>query len=136
MKLSTFDRVLLIVSIALIGLSAYTLVLDMKDNKNVGDQGGSSGYTTAITGTGVLVTSSSGTVIATSTSATTRRIDNIGSKPIFCKLDRGYNAVAYEGITIFASTSVEFSDTNGMLYRGAINCIAPLGNASTTVYQK
>lgn len=81
--------------------------------------------------TGVLVTTSSAQVVATSSSREYAEIANLSSFAIYCNMDDDKAAVLYQGITIFASsTKVLGQDFS---YTGAVRCIST-GNASTTVY--
>lgn len=81
--------------------------------------------------TGVVVTTSSAQVMATSSSREYAEIANLSSFAIYCNMDNDNSAVLYQGITIFASsTKVLGQDFS---YTGAVRCIST-GNASTTVY--
>lgn len=90
-------------------------------------------FATYTSQSGVLVTTASTQVVATSTARTFLRVTNISSNNIYCS-DGTQNAVLYEGVAIMASSSVEFS-SNTQPFTGALNCIST-GNASTTVIAK
>lgn len=99
-------------------------------------------YAHVATSSAILVTTSSTLVMPTSTDRTYLRISNIAGKPIFCTLSvRGTNsstyttgpAIMYQGITIFASSTLEFKiDENP--YTGPVYCISE-ANSSTTISQ-
>lgn len=82
------------------------------------------------TNTGVLCTTSSGLLVATSSNPGFLRISNTSPFTIFLALGNP-PAVLYQGLTLFASTSIEFNQTN--FYAGQIYCISSGGNASTTI---
>lgn len=97
----------------------------------------------ALTSSGVLVNTTSTLVSATTTNRIYLRISNLSGAAIYCTTDVAGTAsttfsagpaVAYQGITIFGSSTYAFqSDENP--YTGPVFCIAPSGAASTTVAQ-
>lgn len=105
-------------------------------NQSLGSFETSNAYTAAQTSTGVLVTTSNTVVLATSTSRSFVRISNLSGNTIYCNTDNGKPATAFQGYMISATSSLSFSDNDSNLYRGAINCIAIGGSASTTVFQR
>lgn len=112
------------------------LLMNIHSQPSLGSLETNNGYTSASASTGVLVTTSSTAVQATTTSRTLLKIANISSNPIYCNMDGGKPAVAYQGVTIAASSTLNLSDSDSFLYRGAVNCIAISVSASTTVYQR
>lgn len=93
-------------------------------------------YKNAGASTGVLVTTTSGTVLATSTSRQYAIIANHTGNPIFCNLDNGKPATTYSGVLIGTSTPYVISPELNNLYIGAINCITTQGTATTTIYAR
>ncbi len=108
----------------------------MRQDANLKGLETSNGYVAAYTSTGVLVTTSSTLVLATTTSRTFARISNISGNAIYCNLDNGKPAVAFSGVMVSATSTLNVSDSDSNLYRGAVNCIAVSGSASTTVFQR
>lgn len=84
------------------------------------------------TSTARLVTTTSSQVMATSSSRESAKISNVSSVAIYCNADGDKAAVGYSGIMIAASSTLLID--SDFPYTGAIRCISPLGNASTTVY--
>lgn len=83
--------------------------------------------------TGILVTTASTQVIATSSAREYAEISNLTASAIYCNANADKPAVMYQGVVIMASSSKVFGQD--FAYKGAIQCIAS-GNASTTVYSK
>lgn len=84
------------------------------------------------TSTARLVTTTSSQIMATSSSRESAKISNVSSVAIYCNADGDKAAVGYSGIMIAASSTLLID--SDFPYTGAIRCISPLGNASTTVY--
>jgi len=106
------------------------------DTKKVTGLETSNAFTAAYTSTGVLVTTASTQVLATTTARSVIRISNISGNAMYCNLNNGLPAVAFSGVAVFASSTLTLSDAESLLYRGAVNCIAVGGNASTTAFQR
>lgn len=124
--------------IAICMLASVAMVINVMQKAGpLGGMSQSSGHFSTLgnTGvsTGVLVTSTSAQVLATSSAREYAEITNFSGIAIFCNANGDAPAVLYKGITIFSSSTARFGQD--IPYTGAIQCIAT-GNASTTIYAK
>lgn len=81
--------------------------------------------------TSILVTTSSTQVLATSTGRSLAIL--VPQVPMYCNLNNGAPAALYSGIYVASGTPLTLNLNEDSLYRGTINCIAPV-QGSTTVY--
>jgi hypothetical protein len=82
--------------------------------------------------TTTVVSGSSQTIVATSTSRRYLTINNAGSISVWCNIN-GKAAVNQQGFFLTASSSRSFEGAS--LYTGAIACIAPSGSARVTAIE-
>jgi hypothetical protein len=82
----------------------------------------------------MMITTTSAQVVATSSTREALIISNLSSYAIYCNANADKAAVGYSGIMIPASTTLSFDSE--LAYTGAVRCISPLGNASTSVYSR
>lgn len=80
------------------------------------------------------LTTSSMQMIATSSAREYAEITNLSAYAIYCNADADKPAVLYKGLMIAASSTRVFGQD--FAYNGAIQCIAPAANSSTTSYAR
>lgn len=127
-----------VLAIAVVGLQVTAGIMTKNKQEEMRVSGISNAAThlsqigTTGTSTARLVTTSSTQIMATSSTREYARISNLSGNAIYCNADNDKPAVGYSGITIMGSSTIALDEI--FPYAGAINCISPLGTASTTVY--
>ena len=119
------------ITISLIFLGVLVIGMVLANSKE--NIGGFSSLENTGVSTGVLVTTASTQMVATSSAREYVEIANLTASAIYCNANADKPAVMYKGIVIMASSTKVFGQD--FSYTGGIRCIA-LGNASTTVYSK
>jgi hypothetical protein len=85
------------------------------------------------TSTSEVVTSTSGTVLATSTGRTWARIANTSSSSITCIYNNGAPATVANGFIINASSTFSMNGLSEPVYTGGVQCISDNG-ATEKIY--
>lgn len=137
MNKKTLTHLLLAVSLLSAIAAVFTLGYTPSVSVHIADAQGPqiNPWVSYASSSAVLITSTSAIVSATNTARVYERISNLSGVTIYCNMQQGKPAIAYSGLAIFASSTYAIqSDENP--YRGAITCIAPTGNASTTVLEQ
>ncbi len=126
------------VAVAIIAVATIALTLANRIT-NVGGLADSTAHFSSVgnmgtSGAMLLTANVSAQVLATSSSREYAKISNLSGAAIFCNADADKAATANSGIMIAASSSMVMDQV--FPYTGAIRCISPGQNASTSEYAR
>ncbi len=108
--------------IAVVSLIVLNVSLSRVPTVPVGGGVSISNFNSFASSSAITVSNSSTQVSATNTARTYLRLANNGSAAVYCNLRNGAAATLFSGLTIFGSSTVDFTVDNNP-YTGAVNCI-------------